>query len=336
MTSVTCGGNSGVYQRTVSLSSPARHRHSIDSSSSSSRQAGNTNMTTNGMVTRATKVKDQQELDEQVAACDAFVGLSANALSTSFHGTDTLSPYTRLALAAASFFFAMERYPLAIKPYWTSGWNVVKAALWKKNESNLMRLIQLPWTPLQLAAHHGSVGCTTLLLAHGADQDSGIPTALCIAAFGGHVGVADALLAKGAGVNLVKPCPCPYMEFYAGPEHSFCPILAACGNSAMRSPSEHARVRDMLKLLIDGGADVNVATETGQTPLHLLVRPGDIQEGWDVGYFLEEKIDMLIAAGADIHARDNDGDTPLHAAFKFPPGANSIDGYALLIRHGAM
>lgn len=290
-------------------------------------------MTTNGMVTRARKkesmMKDQQELIEQIVGCHAFMSLSLDGLATSFHGTETLSPYTVRALDAAIFSFAMESYPRGFQVVDTSARHVAETIL----EERRVELDEpkLPWNALQLAAYHGSVGFTKTLLEHGADHDFSIPTPLSIAAFRGHVGVADALLAKGAGVNLVRPGPCPHVEFGDGLESISLPILAACGNKEM----EHARVRDMFKLLIDGGADVNVATETGQTPLHLLVRPGDMEEGWEMGDLLEEKVDMLIARQADIDARDNDGDNPLHAAFKFGDGNNAIDVYALLIRHGA-
>lgn len=227
LTSVTCGGTPAWMDARSHSVLPPDTGTAYTSAAASA--AGNANMTTNGMVTRARKkesmMKDQQELIEQVVGCHAFMSLSLDGLATSFHGTETLSPYTVRALDAAIFPFAMESYPRGFQFVDTSARHVAETILEERRVE--LGEPKLPWNALQLAAYHGSVGFTKTLLEHGADHNFSIPTPLSIAAFSGHVGAADALLAKGAGVNLVRQGPCPHVEFGDGLERSPLPILAA-------------------------------------------------------------------------------------------------------------
>ena len=58
---------------------------------------------------------------------------------------------------------------------------------------------------------------------------------------------------------------------------------------------------DLMRLLIDRGANVNAADKEGQTALHRVVlEPGKF-----------ELAELLIAQGANVNARDNEGYTPL-------------------------
>jgi len=80
---------------------------------------------------------------------------------------------------------------------------------------------------------------------------------------------------------------------------------------------------DMLKLLIENGADIHQKDFAGQTALH---RAALTPKGETSGL-----IKYLIAKGADINAKDNDGNTPLHVAY----AAKNDDTVNLLINSGA-
>ena len=61
--------------------------------------------------------------------------------------------------------------------------------------------------------------------------------------------------------------------------------------------------KNVAKLLIDNGSDVNVKDEYGWTPLHSAAIKGDL-----------ETVQALLKAGADMTAKDKKGRTSLHSA----------------------
>ena len=76
------------------------------------------------------------------------------------------------------------------------------------------------------------------------------------------------------------------------------------------------------RLLLEHGANVNATDKQGQTVLHLLTsEPGRI-----------EFAELLISHGADVNARDHDGYTPLDYIVE----AFDYDFALLLVSHGAM
>ena len=79
--------------------------------------------------------------------------------------------------------------------------------------------------------------------------------------------------------------------------------------------------RNITRMLIDNGADVNVASNTGYTPVHLVSANG-----------YKDMLELLIISGANVNAKEkNGGWTPLHLAEK-----NRHEGIAeLLIANGA-
>jgi ankyrin repeat protein len=88
------------------------------------------------------------------------------------------------------------------------------------------------------------------------------------------------------------------------------------------SLGEAVKINDIarIKALLEAGADVNVADELGEKPLHIAAVRGYLQAA-----------SMLIAKGADVNGGDGRGLTPLHAAAW--SGNNEV--VALLIDKGA-
>jgi ankyrin repeat protein len=95
------------------------------------------------------------------------------------------------------------------------------------------------------------------------------------------------------------------------------------------SPLHYAVVmneRQIVKILLDAGADVNLVDEWGKTPLHEAAFGTVRVEQPDAEIPL-----MLIDAGADVNARTDSNNTPLHIAAY--AGHNSVA--QALLRHGA-
>ena len=78
--------------------------------------------------------------------------------------------------------------------------------------------------------------------------------------------------------------------------------------------------RDIVKLLIENNADVNMASNTSVTPLHLAARLGN-----------QEIIQSLIDAGADINATDKEGKSVLIYSVL----AKKVEAAKYLISNGA-
>jgi uncharacterized protein len=129
-------------------------------------------------------------------------------------------------------------------------------------------------TPLHLAYNTGSPEIADLLICHGADVNARSNqnfTPLHYAAWS-NSGVAERLLQAGADLTLQNDA-----------------------GAVIHTPSLDPAV---LQLLLDYGADVNLANAAGQTPLH-------------VHRFNPELIGQLLAAGADVNRQDSQGRTAL-------------------------
>ena len=124
-------------------------------------------------------------------------------------------------------------------------------------------------------------------------------TPLYVAADGGHVAAALALMTAGADVN-------PQWSFF--------------GSSVLQAAAERGDV-GIMKAAIERGADVDVVDRRQRTPLHAAVSSNS-----------SEAIDLLVAAGANIEAQDAvEGSTPLHSAAR----KIKLEAMLTLLKHGA-
>ena len=85
-------------------------------------------------------------------------------------------------------------------------------------------------------------------------------------------------------------------------------------------PSSEKDQTEFLRLLLDAGADVNAKNEDGQTPLMMKARS-----------YSPELTDLMLSNGADINAKDKEGQTALIYAAK----GGHIDNVKLLLDRGA-
>ena len=132
-------------------------------------------------------------------------------------------------------------------------------------------------TPLHLASFSGFLNIVQLLIEHGADvtsRDDGRRTPLHLASCLVSVNAASLLCRHRSGANGQDDC-------------SHEPYLKA----------------DMVRLLIDHGADVAAQDEAHSTPLHFAAFWGSA-----------ETVKLLIWHGADVTAKDKSNQTPLHLA----------------------
>ena len=156
-------------------------------------------------------------------------------------------------------------------------------------------------TLLRGAALAGNVAVSRFLLEHGADaNDAGIfsgETALLIAARLGHAEIVDLLLAHGASVLAVDSrsewsvmdyalvgvyAPVVRRLLAAGARATFARV-----NFSMQGGAE---AREVVRLLVEHGADVNAIDTWGRTPLM-----------WASVYADAETVQLMIDLGADVN-----------------------------------
>jgi ankyrin len=153
-------------------------------------------------------------------------------------------------------------------------------------------------SPLHAASHQGHADVARLLLDHGADVNSrkgyhGIP--LRRAFDGRHIEVMRVLLEHGADVD--------YNIF----------------GTLLHDASYHGPA-EIVHLLLQHNANVNVKGYNGYTPLHLASLFGHT-----------EVVRLLLEYGADVHVKDKYKDTPLDKTI----GQEYHDIVQLLLEHGA-
>ena len=158
------------------------------------------------------------------------------------------------------------------------------------------------WTALIWAARRGDVNAVDLLIKAGADVNKSNN-------FG-----ASALLATMRSEDL----KCARVLLRAGANSD---ATDNQGFNALHFAAQYQNSRDIVKLLVEAGTNVNGRTVWGSTPLSLATFQN-----------YAALAEALLDYGADINALDNDGDSALHKAIHY----NSHILVQLLLRRGAI
>ncbi|KAH3996839.1 hypothetical protein HBI38_155770 [Parastagonospora nodorum] len=163
---------------------------------------------------------------------------------------------------------------------------------------------------IHATAGFGLLEATRILLDESTDpntETSSGTTPLIYAAIGGHLPIVKLLLERGAAIN--KHNKRGYTPLYSAVEYrnkAVADHLLECHADA-RNQSLHSAVQrsffDMVKPLLDAGADANRQDADGDLPIHLLSANSDT--------FM---VKTLLEAGTEINHCGYKGRTPLHVA----------------------
>lgn len=153
-------------------------------------------------------------------------------------------------------------------------------------------------------------------------------TPLHLAACGGHLAVAQALLAAGAAVNAMARDGSPLSVAVWEGKTALVALLLKQGATARASAPNgetalHAAAYkgsvETGRLLIAHGADVNCRTTHGTTDMFITSPPvcGETPLHLAAAYGHREFIDLLLASGADRKIQDHTGQTAVHWAARY-------------------
>ncbi|OOQ81921.1 hypothetical protein PEBR_41189 [Penicillium brasilianum] len=193
-------------------------------------------------------------------------------------------------------------------------------------------------TPLMLSLTSGNTTLAKLLIDHGADVNAKTrvgKTPLLKAAMRLDKEIVRMLIERGADINARSG--------------------DLIGDTPLSKAAERADGEAIVRLLMEYGAQVDIGSNFGETPLMLSLVSGNttlaklfIEHGADVNArafgartpllaavegIAEEIVRLLIERGADVNARDEHGITPLSMAAKRADGEAIVQ---LLIDHGAV
>jgi ankyrin repeat protein len=205
------------------------------------------------------------------------------------------------------------------------------------------------WTPLMYAAREGASESIRVLAEAGAQLDAADPdgtTPLLLAVTNGHFDAAALLVEKGANVRAVDSAG--MTALYAAVDMN---TLGEIFGRPGRAPSDKTSAIDLMKILLDQGADPNAGLKTstlqrahtpgeptlgeGATPLARAARSGDVAS-----------MELLIARGANVSQPLKNGTTPLMFATGLGRGVSAfakdsgteaelLAGAKVLLDHGA-
>jgi ankyrin repeat protein len=174
---------------------------------------------------------------------------------------------------------------------------------------------------LGVASVNGHLHILQRLFLAGVDVDSIVPnrgTAILRAADHCHVECVKALLEHGASPNVVSGTPSLESRGYARAVFHGTPLQAACWGRVF---SGKARYEEIARMLLEAGADPNVAGARWFHPLNLAAYQGHLGT-----------VRLLLKHGADASARGpRMGDNALQAAVQH----GNVDIVRLLLEHGA-
>ena len=196
---------------------------------------------------------------------------------------------------------------------------------------------------------HLVVSTVQFLLKHRADVNArrgdDLNTPLHLAAYYGHVEVAQMLLKSGAEVNSrnldgrtplhLVPAP-SYARGEGNQRPSLISLLVEYGAEVDSRDANGATALHYISLmedlevawvLLDHGADVNAKDNWHRTPLHQV--SGTAWDSSDEDRFSVAQ--LFVECGADLNAQDKDHRTPLHSA-SYYPGPKLVQ---MLLDHGA-
>lgn len=176
------------------------------------------------------------------------------------------------------------------------------------------------FSPLYEACYSGNVDLARFLIENGADvnmKDAYDGAPLHRACACGCIDLVRVLLENGADVEKrcshISRSPCPYKP----PKN---PDIQDNINARPLEVAFHFGHADIVRLLLEHGADPNIRDTVGLSPLHWLSRWGRV-----------DIVRLLLDAGADVNIGGINGNTPLH--FACWKGRAAIA--RLLLEHGA-